>query len=148
MRFYMQEIYTKQQGLTPEEEQVISFLGSQNDHKVMEELDRRKLSSDERDSMEGPITKQELTTQLMEHMKTNSAPKLDGFTVAWVRQFWGDLANLCVAAVNKCYDEGELTRMLKTPIMKLLKKGRNADWRPPTTDLSPSSVSFTRWQVE
>ena len=57
MRFYMQEIYTKQQGLTPEEEQVISFLGSKNDHNVLEELDRMKLSSDERDSMEGPITK-------------------------------------------------------------------------------------------
>ena len=65
------------------------------------ELDKRKLSTDERDSMEGPITKQELTTQLMEHMKANSAPGLDGFPVAWVRHFWGDLADLCVAAVNK-----------------------------------------------
>ena len=88
----MQDIYTKQQGLTPEEEHVISFLGGDSDNKVLEELERRKLSMDEKESMEGPITKQELTTQLMEHMKPNSAPGLDGFTVAWIRHFWSDLA--------------------------------------------------------
>ena len=98
----MQEIYNKQDGLTPEEEHVISFLGRNEDHKVLDELNRQKLSADERETMEGAITKKELSTQLLEnnHMKANSAPCLDGFTVAWVRHFWGDLADLCVAAVN------------------------------------------------
>ena len=75
--------------------------------------------------MEGAITNKELSTQLLEnnHMKANSAPCLDGFTVAWVRHFWGDLADLCAAAVNKFYDSNELTRLLKTAIMKLLRKG-------------------------
>merc|ERR1711940_205788 len=138
MRHYMQDIYTKQQGLTPEEEHVISFLGGDNDNKVLEELDRRKLNQEEKDSMEGPITKQELTTQLMEHMKPNSAPGLDGFTVAWIRHFWGDLADLCTAAVNKCYEEGELTRLLQTAIMKLLRKGEKC--RLEATNYRPISL--------
>ena len=41
----MQVIYRKQTGLTPEEEHVISFLGSGNDDAVLEELHRRKLSN-------------------------------------------------------------------------------------------------------
>ena len=53
----------------------------------MDELNRRKLNTDDRETMEGAITKKELTTQLIEnhHMKANSTPGLDGFTVAWVR---------------------------------------------------------------
>ena len=102
MRYFMQDIYNKQEGLTPEEEHVISFLGRDEDHRVLDELNRRKLSTDERETMEGAITKKELTTQLLEnhHMKANSAPGLDGFKVAWVRHFLADLSDLCVSAVN------------------------------------------------
>ena len=35
MQYFMQEIYKKQQGLTPEEEHVISFLRSDNDDAVL-----------------------------------------------------------------------------------------------------------------
>ena len=66
--------------------------------------------------MEGPITKEELTDQLLYHMKPNA--------VTWVRNFWNDLSNLCEAAVNNCYEKNELTRLLKTAIMRLLRKGR------------------------
>ena len=85
----MQEIYNKQDGLTPEEENVISILGRDEGHKVLEELNRRKLSTDDRETMEGAITKKELCTQLLEthHMRANSAPGLDGFTVACVGHF-------------------------------------------------------------
>ena len=61
MQFFMQEIYSKQQGLSPEEEHVISFLGSGNDDKVLEELHRRRLNDEKRDMLEGPITKEERT---------------------------------------------------------------------------------------
>ena len=87
------------------------------------ELNRRKLSDEERDSLEGIITKEEMTTQLFKHMKAHSAPGIDGFTVDWVRAHWDDLSDLCFMAVNACYNKGELTTMLKTAIMKLLRKG-------------------------
>ena len=54
MRYFMQVIYNKQEGLTPEEEHVISFLGRDEDHKVLEELNRRKLSTDEREQWKVP----------------------------------------------------------------------------------------------
>ena len=121
----MQDIYNKQEGLKPEEEHVISFLGRDGNNKVLDELNKRKLSADERETMEGAITKKELSTQLLDnhHMKANSAPGLDGFTLAWLRHFWADLSDLCVSAVNNCYDNNELTRLLKTAIMRLLRKG-------------------------
>ena len=72
---------------------MISFLGSGNDDAILEELHRRRLKDEKRDLLEGPITKKELTTQLKKHMKPNSSPGLDGFTVAWVRHFWDDLAD-------------------------------------------------------
>ena len=109
MRKHMVEIYKRQENLTPEAEQVESFLRGLDDHAVLNELQSRKLSNKDRDELEGMITKAELSTQLFEHMKNNSAPGIDGFMVAWVRHFWGDLADLCVAAVNKCYEEGEQT---------------------------------------
>ena len=140
MRYFMQDIYNKQEGLTPEEEHVISFLGRDGDNKVLEELNRRRLSADERETMEGAITKKELSTQLLEnnHMKANSAPGLDGFTVAWVRHFWADLSDLCVSAVNNCYTNDELTRLLKTAIMRLLRKGEKC--RLEATNYRPISL--------
>ena len=55
MQYFMQEIYKKQHGLTPEEEHVISFLGSDNDDAVLEELNKRRLTNEKRDLLEGPI---------------------------------------------------------------------------------------------
>ena len=72
-------------------------MGSGNDDAVLEELHRRRLSDQKRDALEGPITKDELTNQLKHHMKPNSSPGLDSFTVAWVRHFWDDLTDLCVS---------------------------------------------------
>ena len=104
MQFFMQELYRKQLGLTPEEQDMISCLVSGNYDAVLEELHRIRLSDERRYGLEGPITKDELTNQLQHHMKPNSSPGLDGFTVAWVRHFWCDLSDLSVAAVNNCYE--------------------------------------------
>ena len=71
-------------------------------------------------------------------MKPNSAPGLDGFTVAWVRHFWDELADLCVSAVNNCYEQEELTRLLKTAIMRLLRKGEKC--RLEATNYRPISL--------
>ena len=63
-------------------------------------------------------------------MKPNSAPGLDGFSVAWVRKFWPQLADLTTMAINNCYDKGELTSLLKSAIMKLLPKGNKSPLDP------------------
>ena len=48
----------------------------------LEVLDSRKLTNEERDSLEGEISRAELKSQLFKHMKPSSAPGIDGFTVA------------------------------------------------------------------
>ena len=122
----MQNIYLKQEGLNTGINDLRAFLGGNNDRRVLEVLDSRKLTNEERDSLEGEISRAELKTQLFKHMRPSSAPGIDGFTVAWVRKFWADLEDLCYNAINNCYQKGQLTIMLKTAIMKLLRKGEKS----------------------
>ena len=56
-------------------------------------------------------------------MKPNSAPGIDGFTVAWLRKFWFELAKLSTLAINDCYNNEALTNTLKIGIIRLLRKG-------------------------
>ena len=123
LRHFMQKIYLKQEGLQTEQDDLLGFLSSNEDNAVLEELQKRKLTDIERDCLEGEITKEELRKQLFNHMKPHSAPGLDGFTVSWVRHFWSDLEDVCYIAINRCYEKGQLTSLLKTAIMKLLRKG-------------------------
>ena len=76
----MQTIYNLQNNLTPEKEHILAFLSTGEDLEVLQELENRKLNDFERKSFEGEITRKEL----FHHMKPNSAPGIDGFTVAWV----------------------------------------------------------------
>ena len=94
MRDAMQSIYLKQEGVTPEEENVLSFLRGNGDEKVMEELHKRRLTLEEMQNLEGPISKSEMEKQLFHHMKPGSAPGQDGFTVRWIKTFWPDLEDL------------------------------------------------------
>ena len=86
--------------------------------------------------MEGAITQNELKTCLFKNMKPNSAP---GFTVAWLRKFWFELAKLSTLAINDCYENETLTNNLKIGIIRLLRKG-NKD--PTITILFHRAVYF------
>ena len=119
----MQDIYLKQEGLLTDQNNLLAFLSSNDDNVVLDTLQQRKLSDIERESLEGEITKEELKNQLFNHMNPHSAPGLDGFTVSWVRHFWSDLEDICYVAINRCYEKGQLTTLLRTAIMKLLRKG-------------------------
>ena len=77
----MVEIYKKQNDLTPEAMQVESFLRGLDDTNVMNALQSKKLKEIDKQKLEGKILKSELSNQLFEHMKNNSAPGIDGFTV-------------------------------------------------------------------
>jgi hypothetical protein len=48
MKKFMQSIYKKQEYVTPEEEHVMSFLRGNNDNRVIEELNKRKLTEEEK----------------------------------------------------------------------------------------------------
>ena len=53
-------------------------------------------------------------------MKNTSAPGIDGFTVAWVKEFWDELSDLCVQAVNDCFDKKILTKLLMIKLLNLM----------------------------
>ena len=141
----MQNIYLKQEGLNTGINDLRAFLGSGNDQRVLDALDSRRLTEEERDSLEGEISKAELTTQLFKHMKATSAPGIDGFTVAWVRKFWPDLEDVCFRAINNCYEKGQLTTMLKTAIMKLLRKGEKCKME--ATNYRPISLLSVFYKI-
>ena len=145
MRHFMQNIYLKQEGLNTGINDLRAFLGSGNDQRVLDALDSRRLTEEERESLEGEISKDELTTQLFKHMKAKSAPGIDGFTVAWVRKFWPDLEDVCFRAINNCYEKGQLTTMLKTAIMKLLRKGEKCKME--ATNYRPISLLSVFYKI-
>ena len=72
--------------------------------------------------MEGPLSDSELTDTLMNSTKEASAPGIDRFTVAWLRQFWPDLRTLVRLALNEMYDESAMSNMCKLAIIRLLQK--------------------------
>ena len=56
-------------------------------------------------------------------MHGNSAPGLDGFTVNWQRTFWPELVDITRNALNDCFENNRLTGLLKTTVVRLLRKG-------------------------
>ena len=81
-------------------------------------------------NLEGPISKLEMKEQLFHHMKPANTPGQDGFTVRWVRHFWPDLEDLCHTPLNGGYKEMELTSLLRTAIMKILRKREKCSLEP------------------
>ena len=80
--------------------------------------------------MEGQLSDFELTDTLMNSMNGASAPGIDGFTVAWLRQFWPQLRMLVRMALNEMYDETALADMCKLAIIRLLRKGDKSPLLP------------------
>ena len=73
--------------------------------------------------MEGQITLDELTKSLFEDMKGSSGPRIDRFTVNFIREFWPPLSHLVKNAVNESKSKGEFSSTMRFAILKLLCKG-------------------------
>jgi hypothetical protein len=54
-------------------------------------LNKRKLSKEHADSMEGDLTIDELENFLYNHMNSSSSTGIRGFTIAFLRVFWTDM---------------------------------------------------------
>ena len=76
-----------------------------------------------RPKTEGELSAVELKKALFEKMHGNSGPGLDGFTVNWLRTFWPELETITRNALNDCFHKGGLTWLLKTAVIRLLRKG-------------------------
>ena len=72
--------------------------------------------------MEGKLEDDELSKALMNDMKPNSAPGIDGFTVKFIKAFWDSLKPLLREAVNSMNSKGTMSSTLRIAIIKLLLK--------------------------
>ena len=93
MSNFYQNFY-KKQDLSPTVDNIEKFLCSDDDQGPLKEARSRQIPNDIRDDLETELSKEELTEALMKHMKPNSAPGIDGFSVKFIREFWPNLADL------------------------------------------------------
>ena len=118
-----QEYYKVQPDLKTSRDDLLKFLNSDEDSTPFAEFTSRKIPAYMARKMEGKLTKPELKDALFNKMHGNSAPGLDGFTVNWLRTFWQELGEITRNALNDCFDNNGLTGLLKTAIVRLLRKG-------------------------
>ena len=119
-----QKIYKAQENIKSSSQDLDDFLNSDGDTRPRTHMTIRRLPDYQSRQLEGEITEEELKVCLFKNMKGGSAPGIDGFTVAWLRQFWNELGTLTTMAINECYKNNELSPTLKTAIVKLLRKGQ------------------------
>ena len=117
-----QKIFQAQNNLQNTTHDIEHFLNSDGDTKPLHELNKRKLTPDSAQKMEGLLTIEELTSCLFNHMKGNSSPGIDGFTVNHLRTFWHDLKHITCDAIN-CSFGGKLSTTFNKAVIKLLRKG-------------------------
>jgi len=98
-------------------------------------VEGRKLTLEERDSLEGEVTENELEKAL-ETSNMNSMSGWDGLIFKVLKKFWGDVKGLTLKMANETFREGELTETFKMGLIKLIPKKGNpskvGDWRPIT----------------
>ena len=92
------------------------------------------LTTQEKESIEGPITKEELDNALKK-MKNNKSPGLDGFSPEFFKKFWPLLGDFFLEAINFNFHKGELSASQTEGIITCLPKTgkeRNLikNWRP------------------
>ena len=114
----------KKQGVDDSSEAVREFLDSDDDTSPSEYVNKKVLTEEKSNGIEGEITLDELQYELFTKMKGLSAPGIDGFTVIWLRKFWSSLKLLTLNATKESYIYGTITTNLKTSIMHLLRKGQ------------------------
>lgn len=96
----------------------------------------RKLSIEERDALETPLTDHEILTSL-KSMASGKTPGSDGLTPAFYTCFWDSLSTPLLCAFNYAKQQGQLHISARRGILSLIpKKDRDncyiKNWRPIT----------------
>ena len=115
-------VYGKQL-VTATKNNIEQFLTADIDIDPINKLKSRRIPDSLKKEIEGNLTKEELTQALFHNMKPHSAPGIDGFSVAFVRNFWTSLDDLVWLSINNMKAKGKLSSTFKAAILKLLRKG-------------------------
>ena len=100
----------------------------------MKNIQLRKLTIDEQNSLEGKITIKE-TSEILYKMKSNKSPGSDGFSTEFFKFFWKDFKFFVTDSLNYGAEKGELSITQKQGIITCLPKGNKPrhflnNWRP------------------
>ena len=95
-----------------------------------------KLSSENKNKLEGELTEREILTALKK-MKNNKSPGIDGFTSEFFKFFYTDIKIFIKRAINEGYLEGKLSISQRQGLITCLPKGDKPKqylkkWRPIT----------------
>ena len=140
------QIITKQENILLEVKQFYEnlykshdFNGNQ-DIEILSILDtieqNPKLSSENKNKLEGELTEREILTALKK-MKNNKSPGIDGFTSEFFKFFYTDIKIFIKRAINEGYLEGKLSISQRQGLITCLPKGDKPrlylkNWRPIT----------------
>ena len=81
-----------------------------------------KLSSENKNKLEGELTEREILTALKK-MKNNKSPGIDGFTSEFFKFFYTDIKIFIKRAINEGYLEGKLSISQRQGLITCLPKG-------------------------
>ena len=81
-----------------------------------------KLNEEQKASLEGPITIEEMLVSL-KNMKNNKSPGSDGFTIEFFKFFWIDIGSFIVRSINYGFEIGQLSSTQKEGVITSIPKG-------------------------
>ena len=100
-----------------------------------DDIRNRKLTEDEKNTLEGNITVAELKESL-DKSNLKSSSGWDGISYNVIKKYWNDLDILMERMANESFRIGQLPETFRIGLIKLIpKKGNNEkieDWRPIT----------------
>ena len=99
---------------------------------LQEENELKTINENEKQGLEGKITKDECEIAL-NSMKSNKSPGSDGIPMEFYKMFWADI-HLMLTYLNHAYEIGELSATQKRGILSLIFKKSDKEllknWRP------------------
>ena len=122
---YFKKLYTSEN--TSSQEEYDEFI---------QHLTIPRLSNEDRDSLEGPLTYEECK-KVLDSFKNDKSPGEDGFTVEFYKFFYDLLGKDLLASFNEAYETNEHTISQRRGIITLLPKEDGSllelqNWRPIT----------------
>ena len=90
-------------------------------NKLLQGYQVNKLSLEQAESLEGPLTHKEISLSLKE-MENNKSPGIDGFPAEFFKVFWKEISTWVLKALNQCFEKRTLSFSLRHCIITCLPK--------------------------
>ena len=112
------------------------------EHIMIENFDCPRLSDDDKESIEGPVTWEELIDTL-KSSKPNKSPGPDGYTVEFYKFFINDLGHFLLRSINESFERGMMSISLRQgSITTIPKENKSKKYIKNLRPISLLSVAY------